>query len=526
MRLSCYLSPTTRPAQNRMTDRAVVVPDRAQRWMIFAISATLVARFWLAYVTPISGDEAYFVLWGRNPDFGFYDHPPMVGWILSLLLSVGDHPIWLRLPVILLPAAISALIYSLLRPTDAVRAAWAASLFTLAPVNALNIFITTDAPLVLFTVLSGLSYQRARLNDRLRDYVLAGIFLGLAFWAKYFSVLLGAAYLVHYLAGKKTPANSKGLLVLIAAALPFLSLNIYWNMTHCWDNLMFNLYNRNEAETFAWHKPALYGVMLLYLATPAVLLHLWRARAKLPERTPSFTTFVYLLMVPLAIFLMLSTIKVIGLHWLLSFYPFFFILIALALHQTALAKCVKFMAWFTAAHLAAIAAFAATPVEMWHANPNYDVLVFLFKRDVFYQALAPYEREFHFAADRYTPASVLSFYFHDRRPVMMFGEGNYHARQDDILTDFRKLNGQNIALILTDKPELARYQPYFGSIETKTLTVARHTYYMVLGYRFDYRAYRDVVLRTVKEKYYRIPNYLPVTHCYYCERYFPQETCR
>ena len=49
---------------------------------------------------------------------------------------------------------------------------------------------------------------------------------------------------------------------------------------------------------------------------------------------------------------------------------------------------------------------------------------------------------------------------------------------------------------------------------------------LVLGQGFDYPAYRDQVLRQVKDKYYAVPSYLPMGICYFCERYFPNETSR
>jgi len=45
----------------------------------------------------------------------------------------------------------------------------------------------------------------------------------------------------------------------------------------------------------------------------------------------------------------------------------------------------------------------------------------------------------------------------------------------------------------------------------------------VLGYGFDYASYRDTVLKPIKDKYYRIPDYLPHAPCYFCEKYFPED---
>ena len=51
-------------------------------------------------------------------------------------------------------------------------------------------------------------------------------------------------------------------------------------------------------------------------------------------------------------------------------------------------------------------------------------------------------------------------------------------------------------------------------------------FYQVLGHGFDFHTYRERVLRDVKQRYYRIPGFLPMNGCYFCERYFPDEECR
>jgi hypothetical protein len=45
----------------------------------------------------------------------------------------------------------------------------------------------------------------------------------------------------------------------------------------------------------------------------------------------------------------------------------------------------------------------------------------------------------------------------------------------------------------------------------------------VLGYGFDYKHYKEAVLKPIMDKYYRIPDFLPHTLCYFCTKYFPGE---
>src|SRR5450759_5762825 len=97
-----------------------------------ALVLTLAFKFWLAQALPMTGDEAYFIYWGVYPDYGFYDHPPMVGWILALLLQLSRAEWVLRLPVIVVPALVAFAMLQYMRPTDESKAYAAALAFTVS----------------------------------------------------------------------------------------------------------------------------------------------------------------------------------------------------------------------------------------------------------------------------------------------------------------------------------------------------------------------------------------------------------
>ena len=74
--------------------------------LLWVLGLTFLVKLAVAWYLPLIGDEAYFIIWGKHPDFGFYDHTPMVGWFLTAMLSVSDAAIWLRLPQILITSFI------------------------------------------------------------------------------------------------------------------------------------------------------------------------------------------------------------------------------------------------------------------------------------------------------------------------------------------------------------------------------------------------------------------------------------
>lgn len=490
----------------------------------FALLVTLAIKLLLAYILPMSGDEAYFVLWANHLDYGYYDHPPMVGWFLHLMLNLGNSEVILRLPSILTSTLIGLGIYRLLKPLDNEKAALIAILFLVSPLNILNVLVTTDTPLILFAFLSIASLYKALQQHKLAWFALSGAFFGMAFLSKYFAVLLGLAYLLYWIISAKNKQKSVGFLLLFAVSFPFALINIYWNYTHCWDNILFNLYARNEGAQFSFTTIAMFFGVQLYLMTPPLIWFLYKNRADFFQKIKrdQFQIFLYIFVVPMAIFTLLSFKKVIGLHWVLAFYPALYLLIFQLIPRVELVKLLKFMLGFSALHLLAIIVIASLPMETWKHNKLYGGLVFMIEHEKISEVIRPYEQQnFLLATDGYSPSATISYHY--GKEFFVFGEGGLHARQDDMLTDFRDFQGRNILILSKSAPDMQSYTPYFKRTETRILTLRGTSFHLVLGYDFDYEQYKAGVLRTIKDKYYKIPSFLPYAPCYFCDKYFPGE---
>ncbi|MGB0126758.1 MAG: glycosyltransferase family 39 protein [Rhodocyclaceae bacterium] len=475
-------------------------------------------------VTPITGDEAYFIDWGRWPDWGFYDHPPMIGWWLAVLLKVSDAPGWLRLPIVIQPAVLALSAAAFLWRHGPERAWLAATLILLAPISLWGVFITTDTPLIYFSFFSALAFIRAARDDDWRFYLLAGLLLGGAFLSKYFSVLLGAAFAAHAL---YRPSRRKlvGLALVVAGALPGPLLNAWWNMGHCWANIMFNAFNRNEDAALSWRTPLLYVGMMLYVLTPMAVWTLARHRVVALARQPQGAALLSVALVPLGLFAALSSAKVIGLHWVLSFVPFVLMAAALVADSGAAKRLRRFFLGFALLHVVTIVVISVLPLETWKRARQYDGIVMTVAADELLARFKPYERDFAFAADGYSPAVTLGY--NAGRPFFVFGPGSSHARHDDILTDLRPLDGRNILIFRKKAPDLGKdYRPYFRDVAVEIVEVRGARFWLVLGRGFQFEAYRSSVLAGIRDRYYAIPGWLPQTGCYFCDRYFPGQRCQ
>ena len=489
--------------------------------LLWVLGGTLTVRWLLAAYVPLTTDEAYFIRWGVHPAWGYYDHPPMVGWWMAALLPLGDAVPWLRLPAVLTPAAVGLGLYGLLRPYGEERAALAAAFYLAAPINVVNVLITTDTPLLLFAFGSVAALVRGLRTDRPVWFGVAGVALGLALLSKYFAVVLGLAYAVLWLSRPDRRRLASRFAWLLMACLPFIALNLYWNYTHCWNNWLFNLQNRHEDAALSLRTPALYALTLAYLAMPPALLALRQGRLS-GHRAAETRLFATLLATPLLAFALMSPWKTVGLHWLLSFYPLFFLLAGVSLPAETLKKALGFAAAFAALHVVAVVAALAVSLDWWKASRHYDGIVLHVRPAELLQRLEPYRRHV-WATDGYSIAALLAV--HARRPVAVFGPGSAHARQDDLDTDFRAHAGDRFMILRKEWPHLEDYRPYFRRVRLETVRVAGQPYYLVVGDGFDYPAYRAGVLEGVRKRYYRLPGFMPRGGCPFCRNYFGDGEC-
>lgn len=542
---------------------AMVAARRAFFW-VFGL--TLALKVALAAWLPMTGDEAFFYQWGVFPAWGYSDHPPMVGWLIWLLRHLGDSPLALRSFTVLLTSLIGLGLVDLARrllPPSNESAAWLAGAVYLAlPFSWFFVLVTTDTPLIFFMVLSTWCFVRAELAGRTRDetsaaagrtegahpaawYAAAGLLLGLAFLSKYFSVLLGLGYALWLLGWRRERAWALALIVL--CALPGAAINLAFNATHGWPNIMFNVYNRNQGTRWSAEDFAIYLVMMVYLLTPWLVWQAARAgrgghagaarsvqnaqaaavgapvtatagpaEAAAPARASRLLQVLWV--APFLLFALVALRRSVGLHWVLGFVPIFVLWAALRVPPEALRRSLRWTGWLALPHLLLLAALLAAPLAWWQSARQFGSVVFLREAPAITAALQKdLPPQAVLMARAYSPAAVLAF--HTGRYVPVFGIGRFHARQDDQLIDFRSYEGGTIRVYDRAPIDEADFAPYFERVRVGRFEVAGAAFHYLDGEGFRFQPYRDTLLREAADRFHRVPRWLPLLGSPFCERY-------
>ena len=238
----------TRQALPRRPASAVAtqVPWPVAGWRVDALPllvlvlAMVALRCWVASHMDFETDEAYYWLWSRQLAASYFDHPPMIAYLIRLgTWLFGDTILGVRSMAIVAMIAASALIYALAlilfreRRFALLSVLW----FNMMPHTAFfSIIMYPDTPAIVFWLLSCVALAMVWRSGRGAWWYLVGIATGLLLLSKYTGVFLVFGIVAWLLASAKMRFWFKRGEPYIAGLMALLIFSpvIWWNAEHDW----------------------------------------------------------------------------------------------------------------------------------------------------------------------------------------------------------------------------------------------------------------------------------------------------
>lgn len=250
--------------------------------------ALLLLRCWVACQSDLKVEEAYYWCYAQHLAGGYFDHPPMVAWLIALAQPLGHSALAVRLPALLLTAGSAGLVYGTLRRWwDARTAEVGVWLHAVLPAFALfAIPLLPDVPLMFFWWLGIYATTRLVQDEQPRWWWIIGLACGLGMDSKYPAALIPLhAFLALGLWRRPARLSLNGHMVGAAClAVALFTPVLAWNAGHEWASFRFQAVGRfGEAHSggekaAALLYPALMLGPVLYLALPWLLSWAWRRR--------------------------------------------------------------------------------------------------------------------------------------------------------------------------------------------------------------------------------------------------------
>lgn len=293
-------------------------------WPLWAIS--LLAKMFLSSVIPMTNDETYYWVWSQHPQLSYFDHPPMVAWLLWLGHSFEFLGNAVRWPAVILGHLTIAVWYFIWRryvSEDGHKFSWWLLLALFTPLFGFgSLLVTPDLPVLFFWSLSAYFFLGLTQNKKWSSYLLLGVSLGLGFCSKYHIVLF-VLFAAVYLAKEKMWAVifNRKTFATIATGLLFSSPVLVWNFQNQFESFLFQAHHGlgDSQYEFFWTWSYVLAQFLI-LSPPLVLAAL---RCRLPAK---IRVLAYLSWGPLAFFLLTSLRGSVEVNWPIVAYPSFFLL--------------------------------------------------------------------------------------------------------------------------------------------------------------------------------------------------------
>jgi dolichol-phosphate mannosyltransferase len=262
-------------------DRPLLLARLTDPRVLFLLVAATGA--WLCLSLPVFSQEAYYWTYSQHPDLSYFDHPPMVAWLIWLGTSLfGDGAWGIRFGTWVCSLLTTACGLALLRSfgVDGTgRRIWLLLALTVPILTMTHFLANPDGPLVCFSSICLLALWRAREGSFL-GWIVAGVTAGAALLSKYTAVYLAVGGIIVLLLDRPMRRQllrpGPWLGVLLAAAV--FSPVVIWNWRHDFVSFRFQTQERYEHAHFgARYTLELLGDQFLLLNPALAVLLLFAA---------------------------------------------------------------------------------------------------------------------------------------------------------------------------------------------------------------------------------------------------------
>jgi hypothetical protein len=200
-------------------------------WIVLGI---IQSRF-----TQLLDDEAYYWVYSKFLDWGYFDHPPMIAVLIKIGYAVFHNELGVRLLLLLMNVLSLMIIENLLEKKNAFL--FYAIALSLAVLQLSGFVAVPDTPLIFFTALFFLVYKRFLHNAGWLNSFLLGVVAAALLYSKYHAVLIIFFVL---LSNPKLFIRYQIYLAGFVALLLF-TPHLWWQWQHHWISFRYHLFESN-----------------------------------------------------------------------------------------------------------------------------------------------------------------------------------------------------------------------------------------------------------------------------------------
>lgn len=220
--------------------------SKLPKLFLYLLGAIFIINLLQAHFTELIFDEAYYWYYAKNIAWGYFDHPPMMAWLIKLSSFFFSGELGVRFMSCLLSAGTLILLWSMVdhpKKKDFVVHFFAVA-FSMTLLNAYGFFTLPDTPLLFFMSLFLWIYKKFIVSPSVVLALFLGVVMAAMMYSKYHAVLV---IIFVLLSNMKLVKNKYAWLAVLAALICYLP-HFFWLFEHDFVTIRYHLFDRpNQA---------------------------------------------------------------------------------------------------------------------------------------------------------------------------------------------------------------------------------------------------------------------------------------
>ena len=469
-----------------------------------------IAKLIYLFFIPITPQEAYYWYYSQNPDFSYFDHPPMAAYSIWLGTSIfGDNVfgvkfmavVWSILTMLLLYQTTKRFIETFYKEKNKYALAFLTVILYNLTIFAhlYSVTIVPDTPLLFFWLLVVFSVQEFIITGNHKWWLLAGVGLGLGLVSKYPAIPILGSIFIFLIFSKKYRKEILNPYPYAAVVIAFILFSpvIYWNAINEWASFLFQSVERaNDTRSIQVTYILQLIASQLFVLTPLLFIFFIKGIFNVTKnwrRYENLHLYYFSAMVIIGGFTLVSLTSLVKMNWLLPGYLTLLIIIVVLYSNKFLnpSKWIKTGIVFSL-FLVIISYFILLIPNVPLGEGNTwsgwkDASTKIYKLQ---QELGGTEKCFIFS-NSYKSSSLLKFYLPDQQDTYAKNIYGKRALQFDYWGIPQTLAGKNALYIFTDRREyeneLDTVRKYFD--EVKEIEIFEYDFFNLTHTRTIYCYY-------------------------------------
>lgn len=227
----------------------LLMTNKSKNIFLILLAVWFVVNMLQAVFMEMMSDEAYYGLFGKHLDWGYYDHPPMVALLVNLSSLVFSGNLGIRFFTVLLQIGTLIIIWRIIDLENPGKQNVITFFIIAASISLFSFYgvlATPDGPLLFFAALFLLAYKRFLRCQNWMTVLLLAFSMAAMVYSKYQAILVIAFTILSNL---RLLRSSRFWLAGVFA-LVLLIPHIHWQVANDFPSLQYHLVDRSEG--FKW----------------------------------------------------------------------------------------------------------------------------------------------------------------------------------------------------------------------------------------------------------------------------------